>query len=105
MNTIKSDERHIVATLRARPEHRDEVKSLLMELVDPARDEPGCLYYDLYQNQSDPDLFYIIDGWASDEAVADHLAHPNVSRLTDKVFPLLAYPSSMTMSQRLTDPR
>jgi hypothetical protein len=29
--------------------NREKVKELLLELVEPARLEEGCLYYDLYQ--------------------------------------------------------
>lgn len=105
MNMIKSDERHVVGTVHARREHRDEVGPLLLELVEPARDEPGCLYYDLYQDRSDPDIFYIINGWVSDDAVVGHQAHPNLPRVLGQLSPLLADPLSMAMSQRLSEPR
>ena len=105
MPTTKSQERHIVVTLLAQAVHHDAVKSLLFEAVDSARDEPGCLYYDIYQDQADANRFFVADGWASDEALAAHLANPDAKRIAEKLTPLLAEPATMTVSQRLSEPR
>ena len=72
MQTVKSEERHIICVVHSKPANREKVKELLLELVGPARREGGCLYYDLYQQVDEPNTFYIIDGWASEEAVAAH---------------------------------
>jgi quinol monooxygenase YgiN len=105
MQTIDAKERHIVCVVRAKAEHRDVVKELLLELVGPARDEAGCLYYDIHQQVDRPDVFRIIDGWASDEAIAAHTVHANVSRVVDRLLPLLASPLEVTTSVRISDPR
>lgn len=104
MPTSKSNERHIVCVARAKPEHRDRVRELLLELIGPSRAEAGCLYYDLYQKADEPDVFTLIDGWASEQAIADHLVHPNVPRVTDQLLPLLASPLEVTTSVRISDP-
>jgi quinol monooxygenase YgiN len=89
LECVKSEERHIICVVRSKPENREKVKELLLELVRPARREEGCLYYDLYQQVDEPNTFYIIDGWASEEAVAAHTMHPNVSRVVAQLLPLL----------------
>ena len=99
----KSQERHIICVVRSKPSHRDKVEKLLLELVEPARPEAGCLYYHLYQQSDEPDIFYIIDGWASEGAVASHVEHPNVSRVVDQLLPLLAAPLQITTSTRVSD--
>jgi quinol monooxygenase YgiN len=80
------------------------VKELLLELVGPARLEEGCLYYDVSQQSDQPDTFYIIDGWASEEAVAVHAAHPNVSRVVGQLLPLLGSPLEVITSNRVSEP-
>jgi|SRR5258708_5954517 quinol monooxygenase YgiN len=67
----KSQERHIICEVRSKPRDRTEVKGLLLELVGPARREAGCLYYDLYQQADAPDVFYIVDGWATQDCRCD----------------------------------
>jgi quinol monooxygenase YgiN len=103
MQAVKSEERHIICVVRSKAPNREKVKEFLLELVEPARLEEGCLYYDLYQQINEPDTFYIIDGWASEEAVAAHAAHPNVSRVVDQLLPLLESPLMVTTSNRVSE--
>lgn len=101
--TTKAQERHIICVVRGKPEHRARVAELLLELVGPARAEPGCLYYDVYQQTNEPDTFTIVDGWASEAAIAAHTAHPNVARVVDQLNPMLASPLAVTTSIRISD--
>jgi|ERR1700754_3502051 quinol monooxygenase YgiN len=103
MNTTTSQERHIICAVRSMPAHREAVKRLLLDLVEPARQEAGCLYYDLYQNDAEPDRFFIVDGWASDAAIAEHAKHPNVTRVVEQLLPLLEVPLQVSTNLRLTD--
>lgn len=101
MSNNASEARHIVCTVHAQTEHREQVKALLMELIEPARSEAGCLYYDLYQNTSRPDVFYIIDGWASEAAIEAHKTYPNVPRVVEQLLPLLAEPLDLAISAKV----
>jgi quinol monooxygenase YgiN len=67
---------HIICTVRSKPEHRERVKQLLLELVEPARNENGCLYYDLYQDANAPDTFILLDGWTSKRSTRDARRSP-----------------------------
>jgi quinol monooxygenase YgiN len=82
MTTNKQAEIHVVCTVRAQPEHRDRVGQLLLELVDPARGEAGCLYYDLYHERDLPNTFVVVE----------------------QLTPLLASPLEHLHSRRMTDP-
>ena len=88
--------------VRSKAPHREKVKGLLLELVGPARVEDGCLYYDLYQQSDEPDTFFIVDGWASEGAIEEHAAHPNVTRVVDQLLPLLECPLKVTTSIRVS---
>jgi quinol monooxygenase YgiN len=94
---------HIICTVRAQTEHRDKVKSLLLELVGPAMAEEGCLYYDINQQNDEPDTFHIVDGWVSAEAVEAHVAHPNVRRVVAELTPLLSQPLELRTSTRISE--
>lgn len=34
-----------VAVLKSKPEKREELKNALLQLIDPTRNEAGCIYY------------------------------------------------------------
>lgn len=104
MTTNKPAEIHIVFTVHAKPDCRERVGELLLELVGPAREEAGCLYYDLYHERDRPDTFVLLDGWASEAALASHAVHPNVTRVVDQLLPLLSSPLEHMHSRRMSDP-
>lgn len=99
---IKNEEQHIICRVRC-AENRDRVRELLLEYVEPARQEPGCLYYDIFQGKDDPDVFYILDGWKDQEAVDAHVKHPNVTRVNAMLHPLLVEGPTLTYGRRISD--
>lgn len=99
----KSAERHLLVTVRSQPVHRQRVQELLLQLIDPVRHEPGCLYYHLFEQADDPNAFVLVAGWATDEAVAAHPTHPAVPGILEMVRPLLASPWEMLPIQRVSE--
>lgn len=55
--TNKAEEIHIICRLRCEEQNRERVSELLLEYVDPSRQESGCLYYDIFQEKEfDPPI-------------------------------------------------
>jgi hypothetical protein len=48
----------VVATFEPFPEHRESIKKMLLEQAAIVREEPGCEYYDLY-DQVNGDLVFV----------------------------------------------
>jgi len=63
----------------ARSETVDQVRRILLELIEPSRVEPGCVKYDLLQNADDPTDFTFVETFASEEALKDHAAAPYIA--------------------------
>ncbi|UOQ69642.1 putative quinol monooxygenase [Hymenobacter volaticus] len=92
----KSAERHLIATLQSKPEHRAQVQELLLQLVEPVRGESGCLYYNIFQQAEDPDAVLVVAGWLNYEAAAAHPTHPSVPGVIELIMPLLTSPIPIT---------
>lgn len=67
----------IVARIIALPNKVEELKAVLLELIEPSRQEAGAIEYKLLQNQDDPTDFTFIEEWTSDEALNTHLNSPH----------------------------
>ena len=67
---------HIVAIF----DKVEEVKSILLELIEPTRQESGCIAYELLQNQKDPTDFTFVEEWESQEFLNAHLATPHLTK-------------------------
>lgn len=61
-----------VAIFVAKPGEEAKLEALLQTLVEPTRQEPGCLQYDLHVDIKEPRRFVFIERWESEEALAGH---------------------------------
>ncbi|WP_429819293.1 putative quinol monooxygenase [Ensifer sp. B1-9] len=99
MSSTRYEEQHLIVEFTCESPNRDRVKELLQEFIGPAREEPGCLYYHLYQRMDDPNTFFILDGWANEKAAAAHGEHPNVKRVLVPLLPLLSRPPTIVVNK------
>ncbi|OMH30307.1 putative quinol monooxygenase [Motiliproteus sp. MSK22-1] len=63
----------IVARIEAEKGNADLVKAELLKLIEPTRKEPGCLQYDLHQDNENPEVFVFFENWKSRELWQDHM--------------------------------
>jgi quinol monooxygenase YgiN len=80
----------VVARIIARPDKIEELKTLLIQLIEPTRQEEGCLQYELLQNQDDPTDFTFVETWTTKSALDAHLASANVQTALEKLNDLVA---------------
>ncbi len=59
-------------SLTAKSDSIEILKSLLTEIVEPSRQEQGCLRYELFQIESEPAQFFIIEEWQSSQDLERH---------------------------------
>jgi len=54
------------------------VKSELMKLLDPSREDEGCVLYQLHQDQKDPSIFMFYEIWETEALWKAHDVTPHV---------------------------
>ncbi|AVH69388.1 putative quinol monooxygenase [Nostoc sp. 'Lobaria pulmonaria (5183) cyanobiont'] len=75
----------IVAHIIALPNKVEELKAVLLELIEPTRQEAGAIEYKLLQNQNDPTDFTFVEEWTSDEVLNTHLDSPHFQAVAAKL--------------------
>ncbi len=63
----------IVANIFANPDKIDHLKAELEKLIEPTRAEPGCINYDLHQDNANPGHFLFYENWTSRELWQEHM--------------------------------
>ncbi len=63
----------VVATVVAKKEFVEIVKSELLKLVPPTRKEAGCIEYQLHQDNEDPAVFVFYETWSSPASLENHM--------------------------------
>ena len=80
----------IMARIASRTDTTSALGGILRDLVGPTRGEPGCLSYELFQDDDNPREFVTIEHWADQAAAEAHLATPHVAAAFAKAGELLA---------------
>ena len=63
---------NLTVIIRSKSEYREEVKTILKNLVENSRKEEACLQYDLHQNIDDPNVFIFHEIWKNKEGLDLH---------------------------------
>ena len=69
----------IVATIVAKPDKIDLVKTELQKLIEPTLKEAGCIQYDLHQDNQNPAIFLFFENWESRELWQDHMNNAHLA--------------------------
>lgn len=87
---MAKDTLRVVARFVAKPEKQEELRSLLLGLIEPTRKEKGCRAYELLQNKSAPVEFTFVEEWDDDAALEAHLGTEHLKRALAKLTGLTA---------------
>jgi quinol monooxygenase YgiN len=71
----------LTAAVKAKAGQEEAVKEVLLAMVQPTRQEAGCLCYNLHQSKSDPTQFMFYEQWASKEALDAHGKTPHMKAM------------------------
>lgn len=91
----------VVARVVAFSDKIEEVKSILLGLLEPTRQENGCIIYELLQNQKDPTDFTFVEEWESHELLNIHLATPHLTEAASQLQGLIAAEPDIRVYQLL----
>jgi len=64
----------VVAKLIAKKEAVETVKAEVLKMVEPTRQEPGCIEYRLPQNNEDPAVFLFYENWENLSCLERHMS-------------------------------
>ena len=71
---------HVMARITAQPASADAMREILVELVAHTRNEPGCLNYELFEQDGVAHVFQTVERWIDSAAADAHMATPHVAQ-------------------------
>jgi quinol monooxygenase YgiN len=75
----------VLAKVSAKVGSVQDVRAILVGLVEPTRREVGCLTYQLLQSRSDPHEFVFVEEWESATAEQVHVSTAHVKEAIAKL--------------------
>ena len=95
----------LLVTIKIKPEHRD---AFMEAMMDDARgsnnDEPGCLRFDVLQDEEDPDTIHLYEAYLDQAALEAHRQAPHYIRWRDTVQDWFAEPPVRRMCANVFPP-
>ncbi|GAB4224897.1 MAG: putative quinol monooxygenase [Stanieria sp.] len=91
----------VVARVIALPDKIEQLKAVLIELIEPTRAEAGCIQYDLLQNTSDPTDFTFVEEWSSTAALEAHLTSQHLQKAINQINGLVAQPPDIRRYEQI----
>lgn len=86
----------IFGRFHARPGEEGAVEEALRDVIDPSRDEAGCVSIQAFRSTGDPRLFYIHSRWLDEAAFDHHATLPHTVRFIERVQALIDHPLDVT---------
>ncbi|MDO3635145.1 putative quinol monooxygenase [Mycolicibacterium arseniciresistens] len=74
-----------IAFIKAKSGLGDELGRRLTDLVEPSREEAGCINYDLHRSETDPDLWCVYENCCTAEDLAQHFDLPHMQTFAAEV--------------------
>jgi len=96
-----SSDLHVVAVIEGKPGSAEAIKAVVKPCVEATRQEPGCLKYNLHQDQARPDHFIFVEHWASKEILEKHSKTPHLKALVDGLADLTVKPLEVSVLNNL----
>jgi quinol monooxygenase YgiN len=72
----------VVTKLVVNADAIDAVKTELLKLIEPTRQEEGCIEYRLHQDNDDPAVFLFYENWESLACLERHINTPHYKQYT-----------------------
>ncbi|PYV58284.1 MAG: antibiotic biosynthesis monooxygenase [Acidobacteria bacterium] len=80
----------LAVTWVAKAGHDADVASLFSALTREARQEPGCLMFQVHRHKTERGRFFIYEQYKDDAAMESHRATPHFLKYVKKELPRLA---------------
>lgn len=63
---------YMCVRIRAKNDALVELREILTEMVNKTQKEPGLLFYKLYVDDKNPNVFYFFEGWENQSSLDGH---------------------------------
>lgn len=92
---------NLTATFHAKAGQESVLQSLLIAMLEPTRNEPGCLRYDLLKDSSNSAIFMFQEQFTDKQAFDEHCQQAHFLNLLDSLEDLLEQEPTITFYDQL----
>lgn len=83
---------HVVVDVDVVPGKLDEAQDAFRELVAATLPEQGCLQFDVFISEEEPDRLVLVETWADERAIERHMQEEHTARFLERVATVFPHP-------------
>ena len=91
----------VVAEMKAKAGREEDLRKAVLALIEPTRQEDGCVQYDLHVHTKDPGRFVFYENWTSADHLARHAASAHLKAFGEIAKDLLEVPARVETYTRI----
>jgi quinol monooxygenase YgiN len=91
----------VIAEIKAKAGHEEDIRVILHELVAPSRADAGCEAYHLLEDKKKPGSFSTYEEWENIASLEKHLAGDAAKAALEKAHPMLDGEMKLTIFRKL----
>ncbi|PIF45535.1 quinol monooxygenase YgiN [Chryseobacterium sp. 52] len=91
------------AVLKAKEGQRTALKEALLQLINPTRSEPGCLYYILFEDKNNNGTFYMHEAFKDQAAFEFHAQTIHFKNFAANMDALMSEPIQLIELAKVSD--
>ena len=92
----------LFVTVKVKPEERQRFLSVIEDdATCSVRDEPGCLRFEVLQDQRDADTYYFFEVYRDQAALEAHRQTPHFARWSQASEQVLAEPAQRILTNKI----
>lgn len=92
----------LMARLKVKADKIEEAKAAALAIVEPSRNEPGCINYDVHQTLDDPTVFLWHETWANQKAIDEHFEMSYFKEFVATVEEFAEAPAQIILSKKIS---
>lgn len=92
----------LMARLKVKADKIEEAKTAALAIVEPSRNEPGCINYDVHQTIDDPTVFLWHETWANQQAIDEHFEMSYFKEFAATVEKIAEIPPQIILSKKIS---
>lgn len=93
----------VIAEFKALPGKEDELRKATLAIVEPTKKEPGSLRFSVYEVETSPGTFFILESWRSEEDLESHFKMPYIRDLVKIHKNILENPLKLHRVRRVSE--
>ena len=91
----------VISKMKVKEDKVDTFVDLFREMVEPTRQEDGCIQYEMYRDEEVPSILDAVERWETRAAFDNHLVSDHFKKIVPAMMELMDGESEVTICGRI----